>query len=259
MNIMKMQDVCYVRNERPILNKINWTINKGEHWSVLGANGSGKTTLLKLLTAYEWVTTGTIQVLGKTYGNCHVGIHRKQLGWVSASLQRQIPNTDTVKHVVASGVEASFGWYGRWDDEIENAIQRALSRLNINHLIDQSYATLSQGEQKRVQIARAIVHQPKLLILDEPCEGLDPVNRVRLLDELTQFIEHPDSPSIIYVTHHIDEIRPWMEYTHLLKEGKTLTQGKTVDLITADNLKDTFGQPCTIEKRDQRYSLTIDH
>ena len=257
MNIMEMKKVCYVRNERPILDQINWTIKQGEHWALLGANGSGKTTLLKLLTAYEWVTTGRIQVLGKTYGNCHVGVHRKQLGWVSASLQRQLPKNDKAKVVVASGFEASFGWYGKWDDDVEQASRLAMARLNIEELAEQSYATLSQGEQKRVQIARAIVHEPRLLILDEPCEGLDPVNRVLLLEDLTRYSQLENTPSIIYVTHHIDEIRPWMHFTHLLKQGKTLQQDKTQRLITPEYMEETFRRACEINQENGRYRLTI--
>ena len=258
MKIVEMQDVSYVRNGKPILEDVSWTINQGEHWALLGANGSGKTTLLKLLTAYEWVTTGRIQVLGKTYGKCHVGLHRKQMGWVSASLQVQLPRNDSVKKVVASGLEASFGWYGEWDDAVEEATQEAMDRLQIQHLQDQSYATLSQGEQKRTQIARAVVHKPNLLILDEPCNGLDPVNRIRLLDDLTHYIQSPSTPSIIYVTHHIEELQSWMHCTHLLKEGKTLAKGKTKDIVESTLIGETFDRNCVVKSHKGNYRLSFD-
>mgnify|MGYP001322013607 FL=1 len=146
----------------------------------------------------------------------------------------------------------------KWNDDIEQASRLAMARLNIEELAEQSYATLSQGEQKRVQIPRSIVHEPRLLILDEPCEGLDPVNRVLLLEDLTRYSELENTPSIIYVTHHIDEIRPWMHFTHLLKGGKTLQQDKSQQLMTSEYMKDTFGKACRINQVNGRYRLTIE-
>lgn len=247
MSVLEMTGVNYIRGGRAIVRDLSWTVKEGEHWALLGANGSGKTTLLKLITAYEWVSSGRISVLGKVYGECHVGVHRKHLGWVSSSLQRTLPGKDPAIRIVASGFEASFGWYGEWSDSVEQSSLDALDRMQIAHLRDQSYETLSQGEQKRVQIARAIVHRPQLLILDEPCEGLDPVSQYRFLTDIATYVKGPDAPSIIYVTHHIEELGDWISHGHILKEGGTLIQAPIREALHSSVLSEAFQYPCTVE------------
>lgn len=258
MSVLQMQDVCFVRHGRPIVDKVSWTIERGEHWALLGANGSGKTTLLKLLTAYEWPTSGRIAVLGNVHGESHVGLNRRNMGWVSASLQRQLPGHDTAVRVVASGIDASFGWYRDWDDDVETAARRALERLRIEHLEHQTYETLSQGEQKRVQIARTIVHEPELLILDEPCEGLDQVSRHRFLSDLSAFVGQPNAPSVIYVTHHIEELGDWITHGHILKEGRTLAQGEAAEVLNSGVLGEAFGCDCLVGKTAKGYRLDLE-
>ena len=258
MNLLELESVTFRRDENAILDALSWVIKPGEHWTLLGANGSGKTTLLKLLTAYEWASSGRIEVLGKRYGECHVGLHRRHLGWVSASLQRQIPGRDLAVRIVASGLEASFGWYGEWNDEVESRSREALERVGIGNLWQRSYETLSQGEQKRVQIARAIVHSPQLLILDEPCEGLDPVSRRVFLDDLREYVSVSDAPAVVYVTHHIEEIEPWISHGLVLKSGAVLAQGGVEEVLTGQILGEAFGRSCRVERNSGRYSLHID-
>ncbi|MFP6582069.1 MAG: ATP-binding cassette domain-containing protein [Candidatus Hydrogenedentota bacterium] len=259
MNLLEMECVSFLRQTNPIIDDLSWKIAPGEHWTLLGANGSGKTTLLKLLTAYEWASSGTIEVLGKRYGECHVGLHRRHMGWVSASLQRQLPGRDTAVRIVASGLEASFGWYGEWNDEVEAESREALDRLGVGHLWERTYETLSQGEQKRVQIARAIVHRPQLLILDEPCEGLDPVSRQNFLRDLAGYVVGDDAPSIIYVTHHIEEIGPWMTHGLVLKDGKSLVAGPIESIMTSDLLGEAFGEDCTVARTNGRYTMRLSY
>lgn len=258
MSILEMRDVHFLRQGRAIVDDLSWTIEDGEHWALLGANGSGKTTLLKLITAYEWASSGRISVLGKVYGQCHVGLHRRHIGWVSAALQRQLPGKDSAVRIVASGFEASFGWYGEWSDSIECDARDALERMQIGHLAEQSYATLSQGEQKRVQIARAIVHQPQLLILDEPCEGLDPVSRHHFLGDIASFVQEADAPSIIYVTHHVEELGEWISHGLVLKDGATLASGAIETVLDSKVLSDAFDHPCAIENEHGEFRIRLE-
>jgi iron complex transport system ATP-binding protein len=257
LKLLDMAHVAYRRQGKAIIDDLSWVIESGEHWALLGANGSGKTTLLKLLTAYEWASSGSIDVLGKRYGECHVGNHRKHMGWVSASLQRQIPGKDTAIQVVASGLEASFGWYGEWSDEIETQAREALERVGVGSLHDRTYATLSQGEQKRVQIARAVIHKPQLLILDEPCEGLDPVSRHSFLEDLASYVKESHAPSVVYVTHHIEEIGAWISHGLILKDGRSLASGLIGDVLKSEVLSDAFGKPCIVNQTAGEYRIDL--
>ncbi len=257
MSILELSRVSFLRQGRAIVNDVSWTIEEGEHWTLLGANGSGKTTLLKLITAYEWASSGRISVLGKVYGECHVGLHRKHIGWVSASLDRRLPGRDIAVRIVASGLEASLGWYGEWIEAVERDAREALERLQIGHLHDHEYETLSQGEQKRVQIARAIVQKPQLLILDEPCEGLDPVSRHRFLEDIASYVETPDAPSLIYVTHHIEELGDWISHGHVLKDGVSLAQGGISNVLTSEILSDALEHSCLVESVEGEYTIRL--
>jgi iron complex transport system ATP-binding protein len=257
MSILEMKAVNYVRQERGIVNDVSWTINEGEHWALLGENGSGKTTLLKLLTAYEWASNGYIAVLGKVYGKCHVGLHRKHIGWVSASLQRQLPVKDPAVSIVASGFEASFGWYGEWNESVERKALDAMKRLQIDHVHQQPYGTLSQGEQKRVKIARAIVHEPQLLILDEPCEGLDPVSRHHFLSDIAHYVKEEGAPSVVYVTHHIEELGDWITHGHVLKAGFTQVQGEIGNILTSSVLSEAFEHDCDVQHEHGEYRIIL--
>lgn len=258
MKLLDMQHVTFRRQGKSILDDVTWGIEAGQHWALIGANGSGKTTLLKLLAAYEWASSGTIDVLGKRYGECHVGNHRKHMGWVSATLQRQLRGHEAAMRIVASGLEASFSWFGEWDDEVESQARAALDTLRIGHLAERTYETLSQGEQKRVQIARALVHTPELMILDEPCEGLDPVSRRMFLKDLAEIAEAGHVQSIVYVTHHIDEVSDWMSHLLVLKAGRILAQGALDTHLNEAVLGEAFGVPCSLTKADGVWNLRME-
>ncbi|MDP7640687.1 MAG: ATP-binding cassette domain-containing protein [Candidatus Hydrogenedentes bacterium] len=241
------------------MNGISWRIRSGEHWALLGANGSGKTTLLKILTGYEWPTAGSVRVLGRTYGHCDIRAHRKMIGWVSSSFNRRIPSRDSVLEVAASGFDASIGLYreirgGEWA-----RAEEVLESLGMAPLGQHVFSTLSQGEQQRAMIARAVVNDPAILVLDEPCAGLDPVSRVRFLDEVAAFTAQDSAPTVILVTHHIEEIRPWITHAHLLKNGQTLLQGTTDKAITSDALTRMLSHECEVEEREGIYRLTLSH
>jgi iron complex transport system ATP-binding protein len=264
-SVVQVERVTFFRKDRAILSDVDWTIEKAQHWAlpgervaVLGANGSGKTTLLKLICGYEWPTFGTVRVLGERFGACDIRTLRKLIGWVSPAMCHQLPGHDSAVQVIASGLEASIGLYRTFsDDELETA-RKLLTHLGADNIADQRYNTLSQGEQQKVLIARALVSDPKLLILDEPCVGLDPAARERFLQDLDGFAALDDAPTMILVTHHIEEIRPWIGQVLMLKDGQVLAQGRPEDVICATTMNALFNCQCRVGKGESGYWLRME-
>ncbi|MCC6154595.1 MAG: ABC transporter ATP-binding protein [Candidatus Hydrogenedentes bacterium] len=246
--ILSVNNVHFVRNHRQILNGVTWTIAPGEHWAILGANGSGKTTLLKIVTGYEWATEGSVEVLGERFGESDIRVLRKHVGWVSSSLEHRLPANDRAIDVVLSGLDASLGVYRSFDDSEKEAAHCALKSIGGEDLARKRYGVLSQGEQQRVLIARALVARPSILILDEPCAGLDPAARYRFLDDMGRLAQSSDAPALILVTHHIEEIGPWIGKVLVLKNGYVLKQGSPTTALTDEVLSDAFSIPCHVRK-----------
>lgn len=255
--VLNLNGVTFRRNEREILSNVSWRIEPGEHWALLGANGSGKTTLLKVINGYEWATRGSVEVLGQRFGSCNVPHLRKSIGWVSSALQQRLPLGDTALQIVDSGYEASLGVYRKFtEEEIERALA-ALALVSGTGLAERVYGTLSQGEQQRVLIARALVSGPKLLILDEPCAGLDPVAARLFLDDLSALATRPEAPTVIFVTHHIQEIAPWIERVLLLKSGRVSARGETAKVLTGPNLSAALHSECRVDFDGAHYWLRL--
>lgn len=257
MTVIQLTNITFIRSDRIILDRISWTIGRGQHWALLGANGSGKTSLLKIIAGYEWPSDGSVHVLGRHFGDCYLPELRKTIGWVSAAVEHRLPEEDTALEIAASGFDASLGLYRPLRRDETEQTRSALAALGIEGLADQPYQVLSQGEKQRVLIARALVNRPALLILDEPCAGLDPVSRERFLDDLGRLAETPESPTILLVTHHVEEIRPWIDNLLVLKEGRVLAAGSTAATLTAANMGDAFGHPCRIGNTHGRYRLDL--
>jgi len=255
--VVELENITFRRGDRVILDGLSWAIERGEHWAMLGANGSGKTTLLKIITGYAWATSGTVKLLGQQFGQCDVRESRKAIGWVSSALQERLPNRDTAAEIVLSGFEASVGLYRRFRAAELSQARKWLGLLGCESLAEQRYGTLSQGEQQRVIIARALVHAPAVLILDEPCVGLDPAARQSFLDDLTRLAGQVGSPSMILVTHHIEEIGPWIEHILLLKEGRCLGQGAKWEMLTEPLLSEAFGRTAQVAKNGGYYRLEL--
>lgn len=255
MNAVELHDITFKRKGRTILDRVSWTIQQGEHWALIGANGSGKTTLLKIVTGYEWPSEGTVSVLGRVFGECDIRELRKTIGWVSSALESRLPQDDTALDVVESGLEATLGLYRQYSDEERARAWEALSLLNSEGLADQPFGVLSQGEQQRVLIARALVCKPTLLVLDEPCAGLDPHARRDFLDDLARLAEREDAPTLLLVTHHIEEIGGWVTRVCALKAGRVVAQGSTRDLLTSEILSKTFDMNCRVEFDGASYWL----
>ncbi|NLK40955.1 MAG: ABC transporter ATP-binding protein [Planctomycetes bacterium] len=256
--VVEVNQVTFCRKQRTILSDVSWRIEKGRHWALLGANGSGKTTLLKLICGYEWPTFGSIHVLGRRFGACDLRHLRKLIGWVSSAMCHQLPGQDTALQVAASGLEASIGLYRTFDTEELDKARRLLSHLGAEHLAEQRYGTLSQGEQQKTLIARALVSEPKLLILDEPCIGLDPASRERFLRDLDEFAARDDAPTMVLVTHHIEEIRPWVDSVLMLKNGQVLAAGQPAELIRSETMGQLFNCHCVVGQGDNGYWLRME-
>lgn len=257
MNVIDVERVTLRRGSRTILDDISWTISQGQHWALLGANGSGKTTLLKVLTGYEWPTSGQVSVLQKRHGQIDLRRLRRSIGWVSNVLEAQVPPQDSVLEITGSGFESSFGLYRELSDEETTRCHEALELLSIAPLESQSFATLSQGEQKRALIARALVNRPALLILDEPCAGLDPVSRGSFLDDLGDLARSPKAPTMVFVTHHIEEIRPWVTHAMVLKNGRVSAKGAVDSVVTSDVITDAYSRQCMVVQEQGSYRLSL--
>lgn len=255
--IVKLSSVNFVREGVRILQDIDWTIRAGEHWALLGANGSGKTTLLKILTGYEWASSGNVEVLGRGYGSYDLRALRKVIGWVSSALETKIPSQDSAIDVVLSGYEASFGLYREFEPaEIETG-EESLKTLNILSLRDRTFCTLSQGEQQRVLIARALINAPKLLVLDEPCAGLDPAAREAFLGDLSALASSSEAPTLIMVTHHIEELGPWVTRCLALRQGKIEAHGVTAQVLTSTTMSRVLHRACRVETANGSYRLYL--
>lgn len=255
-----MIDACHVswrREKKEVLRDITWQVRKGEHWAILGLNGSGKTTLLKMINGYIWPTTGTLSVLGRRFGTVDLRDLRKKIGWVSSALADRISPDDSPESVILSGRFATIGLYQNITAEDRDRARSLLKRLDCIAYAERPFGTLSQGERQRVLIARALMASPELLILDEPCNGLDIFARERLLSIIQQLAARPDAPTLIFVTHYVDEILPCFDHTLLLKAGMIYQTGRTVEMLTPENMSTFYGDGVIVERHGTRLSMTL--
>ena len=256
--VVELEQVCFCRKEREILSDVSWKIDPGQHWALLGANGSGKTSLLKILTGYVWPTFGTVRVLGERFGACDIPRLRKIIGWVSSAMTQRLPAQDAAVDVVASGLDASVGLYRHITPQEKTKSLKVLKQLRVEAIAGQHYGTLSQGEMQKVLIGRALVCEPKLLILDEPCIGLDPAARQRFMNDLAVLAKQENAPTMILVTHHIEEIDPWIQNVLLLKDGKVLASGTSDETITNRQMSELFDYRCSVFRQGDEFLLRID-
>ncbi|WP_270171351.1 ABC transporter ATP-binding protein [Paenibacillus sp. SYP-B4298] len=240
-----LNDLYLRREERVILDGVTIQMNPGEHWVILGKNGSGKTTLLEMMTGYMFPSSGTVEVLGNRYGQCDVREVRKQIGYISQSLIEKLALADRVWEVVATGAFAFLRFYQEIPQEVQERAYGLLQSMGIGHLAEQSLGTLSQGERKKALLARALMADPKLLILDEPCAGLDLFEREKLLKELNRLSQ--ESMTAVYVTHHIEEIIPLFTHVALIHEGKVAAAGPKREVLTDELLSQAYDVPIQVE------------
>jgi iron complex transport system ATP-binding protein len=246
-----------VERDAPILNGIDWTVAQGEHWVILGANGSGKTSLLSTLTGYMPPTAGDISVLGETYGRSDWRELRRRIGICSSSIHHMMEGHEVALSAVISGRHAMVGMWGEIRDEERRQALRILRQVEAENIRDRPWRFLSQGERQRVLIGRALMARPQLLILDEPCAGLDPVAREHFLQFLERLAQSKGAPTLVLVTHHVEEIMPAFSHVLILKDGKVLAAGPKAKILTSGTLARAFHAPVRLRRQRGRYSLAV--
>lgn len=258
-DVLAFAGVGVVRGSTTLLEDISWEVEEGQRWVVLGPNGAGKTTLLQLAAGRMHPTTGVAGVLGEVLGAVDVFELRPRIGLASAALAERIPSGERVGDVV---VTASYGVVGRWRERYdrmdESRALELLEALGADHLVDRTFGTLSEGERKRVQIARALMTDPELMLLDEPAAGLDLGGREDLVHRLGALAEDLAAPALVLVTHHVEEIPAHFTDVLLMRDGRVVAQGPIEITLTEGNLEATFGIPVTLEMhettRGRRYA-----
>ncbi len=256
--VVRMDSVAVRRGATTLLRDVDWTVELDERWVVLGPNGAGKTTLLRLAAAELHPTSGAVHVLGERLGRVNLFELRTRIGLTSASLGLRVPNDETVRDVVVS---AGYGVLGRWRERYEAAdtdrADHLLGALGVRQLATREYGTLSEGERKRTLIARSLMTDPELLLLDEPAAGLDLGAREDLVGRLTALAADPEAPASVLVTHHVEEIPRGYSHALLLREGGVVASGLLDDVLTAENLSATFDLPLAVQRRRGRYTAWL--
>lgn len=253
-----MKDVFWRRDNINILKNINWTVRPREHWAIIGLNGSGKTSLLKILTGYIFPSQGDVTVLGKKFGGYDLRELRKSIGWVSSSLQESLYENEKVEEIVLSGKFASIGLYDKPEPEDIKRANNLLKQFGCSHLSGRLYYTLSQGEKQKTVLARALMSHPRLLILDEPCTGLDIFARESFLSLVEQTGRQDDAPVLLYVSHHLEEILPVFNHTMLMQNGNIYEKGKTKEVLTQSKLESFYGKPVTFSWENERPRIHVE-
>ncbi|MBM3901202.1 MAG: ABC transporter ATP-binding protein [Verrucomicrobia bacterium] len=255
--ILDVSGLTIIRDGTRILDRVSWRVEPGEHWVLIGANGSGKTSLLSALIGYLMPTEGEMELLGCRFGESDWRELRCRIGLVSSSLRQMMADTEPALLSVVGGRYAMIDLWGEPTRSDRREALRLLERVEAAHLKDRPWAVLSQGERQRVLIARALMACPQLLILDEPCAGLDPVAREHFLQFLERLSRQPDAPSLVLVTHHVEEITPLFTHALLLSGGRVVAAGPRKTALRSETLSRMFGSPVRLKSRSGRLSLEV--
>ncbi len=253
--VLHLAGVAVVRDGATLLTDVDWTVQEGERWVVLGPNGAGKTTLLQVAGAALLPTRGDVVLLGERFGAADLGELRTRVGLSSTALADRVPPHETALDVV---VTAAHGVVGRWssahDPEDADRGDDLLGSVGLRGFGGRRWASLSEGERKRVLLARALMTDPELLLLDEPSAGLDLGAREALLRLLARLAEDPDGPPSVLVTHHVEEVPVGTTHALLLARGRVQASGAVGEVLTAPLLSQAFGLPLVVDVRDGRYA-----
>ncbi len=253
--VLELAGVTVRRGDATLLDDVDWAVEEDERWVVLGPNGAGKTTLLQVAAAVLHPTTGVAGILGEVLGTVDVFELRPRIGLTSAALAERLPRQELVRDVVVS---ASYSVIGRWREEYHALDhQRAtalLEELGVGRLAERTFGTLSEGERKRVQIARALMTYPELLLMDEPAAGLDLGGREDLVSTLSTLAADEEAPAVVLVSHHVEEIPPGFTHALMLREGRVVVAGPLERVLTEEALSETFGMPLVLRHDDGRWA-----
>jgi iron complex transport system ATP-binding protein len=254
-SVVRLSDVSVVRNGVSILDHVSWEVQADERWAVLGANGAGKTTLLQVAGAQGFPTSGVVEVLGVPLGDADLFELRPRIGFASTALARRIPANEQVLDVVLT---AAYSVTGRWNEEYDEIdvrrAQRVLEEWGLGAFAERTFGELSDGEQKRVQIARAVMTDPEILFLDEPAASLDLGARESLVRTLGGYASSEDSPAIVVVTHHVEEIPAGFTHALVLADGRVAAAGPIDEVVTDAVLTEAFGIGLTVTKDAGRFA-----
>lgn len=256
--ILNVTGLTIRRDDQPILRGIDWRVDPGQHWVLLGANGSGKTSLLAALTGYLMPSSGEMDLLGERYGESDWRALRTRIGIVSSSLRQLMADSEPALDTVASGRYAMIDFWGTPNREDRAAARRLLRDVDCEALAQRPWAVLSQGERQRILIARALMARPRILILDEPCAGLDPIAREHFLEFLQRLGRRAQAPTLILVTHHVEEIMPVFTHALLLRDGRSLGAGPLSTVLTSSRISELFGGKVRLRRRQDRWMLAVE-
>lgn len=255
MSVLEFSDVSVVRDRTTILDSVSWQVAEDERWVILGPNGAGKTTMLLLAAAQMHPTSGAVNVLDDRLGAVDVFELRPRIGFASTAMARAVPRDERVVDVVLTAAHSVTGrWNETYDEVDDRRARRVLAEWKLEHLADRRFGALSDGEQKRVQIARAIMTDPELLLLDEPAASLDLGSREELVQLLGGFASSPAAPAMVMVTHHVEEIPVGFTHALLLARGRVEAAGRLAEVVTSENLSAAFGLPLVVAQDAGRFT-----
>ncbi|MFD2331989.1 ABC transporter ATP-binding protein [Cohnella sp. GCM10020058] len=254
--MIELKNIVWRREDREILRGVDLTVKAGERWVLLGRNGCGKSTLLEMISGYLFPTSGTVDILGNRYGRVDVREVRKKIGNIGPSLIEKLIPRDPVWEIIVGGMNAYLRIYEEISDEIKERALAELDRVGLGSRAEQPFGTLSQGERKKALLARTMMADPQLLIMDEPCAGLDLFEREKFLDSLESLSRRVEG--MLYVTHHIEEIVPLFTHVALMAEGRIIAAGPKREVLTAELLRDAYEVPVNVRWVEDRPWITVE-
>jgi iron complex transport system ATP-binding protein len=252
---VRLRGVAVVRDGTALLEDIDWDVGRGERWALLGPNGSGKTTLLRVAGMRLFPTRGTVEVLGESYGGCDARAVRRRVAFVSQSILRGLRPTLTPHEVVLTGRDAALEtWWYRYEDAEHQRAQDLLQAAGLGETSNRPFGVLSEGERQQVLLARALMSEPELLLLDEPAAGLDLGARERLVSYLAALAADPSTPPLVLVTHHVEELPPGITHVALVRHGRLMASGPAGDTLTTEAVSSCFDIAVSVSRREGRWT-----
>lgn len=256
--ILRLKEVTVRRSDTEILHGIGWEVQPGQNWVILGPNGAGKTTLLKIITGYLWPTSGQVEVLGEHFGRVDLRELRRSVAVVSDSLYGQIHDELSGFEVLIAGARAHLNLFGEASGEEKNRAACVSKLTGVEPLLEKEFGVMSSGERRRLLIARALMPRPRILILDEPCAGLDIPGREFVLETIRRVASAKHAPAIIFTTHHIEEILPVFTHVLMLAGGRQFASGTLRENITSNRLSKLFGIRMTVQFISNSWAVHVD-